>query len=59
MDIQMISYEIIIERVISWAKDREDIKAIVIIGSRARDNVPADKWSDLDLVIFALVNPNE
>lgn len=50
----MISYESIIERVISWSEDREDIRAIVIIGSRARDNVPADEWSDLDLVIFAL-----
>ncbi len=50
----MISYEDIIERVVSWAEYKEDIRAIVIIGSRARSNVPADKWSDLDLVIFAL-----
>ncbi len=31
---------------------REDIRAALIIGSRARVECPADEWSDLDLLIL-------
>jgi aminoglycoside 6-adenylyltransferase len=29
-----------------------DIRAILVIGSRARRHHPADEWSDLDLIVF-------
>jgi len=48
----MSSYENIIDNTISWAKNEEDIRALLIVGSRAREYYPADEWSDLDLVII-------
>ena len=44
------SYELLIRRFCEWAKDRPDIRAVFIIGSRARADHPADEWADLDLV---------
>ncbi|WP_157721805.1 aminoglycoside 6-adenylyltransferase [Tumebacillus avium] len=46
-----MTYEMFLERVTPWAEAREDIRLVMIIGSRARMNVPSDEWSDLDLVI--------
>jgi aminoglycoside 6-adenylyltransferase len=37
-------------RVVSWANARPDIRAMVVIGSRARSD--ADEWSDLDVGFF-------
>ncbi len=42
--------------VADWAAEREDIRALVLVGSQARGNVPPDRWSDLDL-IFLLDDP--
>jgi len=43
-----------LEREISaWANDQDDILALVVIGSRARKDHPADELSDLDLMLFA------
>lgn len=39
-----------------WARSRDDIRALVVVGSQARADLPADRWSDLDL-IFLLANP--
>ena len=39
------------EKLLALAKDDEDIKAIVLIGSSTRDTVQADEYSDLDVVI--------
>ncbi|HVP15800.1 MAG TPA: aminoglycoside 6-adenylyltransferase [candidate division Zixibacteria bacterium] len=50
------SYEQLIRRFCEWAKDRADIRAVFVIGSRARANHPADEWADLDLVIVT-TNP--
>ncbi len=38
--------------IVAWAAGQDDIRAIVIVGSRARSNHPADAWSDLDLIVF-------
>lgn len=46
-------YTDIINRFILYGESDENIRAALIVGSRARENKPADKWSDLDLVIFA------
>jgi aminoglycoside 6-adenylyltransferase len=46
------SYDKIIKEFFAWAKKLEGMRAAVIIGSRARTDHPADKWSDLDIVVF-------
>lgn len=32
-----------------WALAREDVRALFVVGSRAREDHPADEWADLDL----------
>ena len=44
--------ELIAAAVSDWAAEREDIKALLLVGSQARDNVSADRWSDLDLIFL-------
>lgn len=39
-------------RFATWAKTRPDIRAAIVIGSRARQKHSADVWSDLDMVAF-------
>ncbi len=46
------AYERIIRRFLRWAEGRDDIRAAVVVGSRARTDHPADEWADLDLVVF-------
>ncbi len=41
------------ERFVEWASGRRDIRAALVVGSRAREVYPADEWSDLDIVVFA------
>jgi aminoglycoside 6-adenylyltransferase len=40
------------ERFVAWANSRSDIRAAIVVGSRARVERPADEWSDLDIVFF-------
>lgn len=40
----------------SWARLRGDVRAAAVIGSRARSLKPADRWSDVDILILA-TNP--
>lgn len=47
-------YEQFIQRFVAWAETVPDIRAAVVIGSRARTERPADEWSDLDLVFFTM-----
>jgi aminoglycoside 6-adenylyltransferase len=48
------TYDTLIERFVAWAKNEDNIRAVVVIGSRARtEDHPADEWSDLDLLILA------
>ena len=35
-----------------WAQDRDDIRAALVAGSRARPDHPADAYSDLDIMIY-------
>lgn len=37
-------------RVTRWAARHPDVHAVVLVGSRARTDVPADAWSDYDFV---------
>jgi aminoglycoside 6-adenylyltransferase len=45
-------YEQLIERFVRWAETCSDIRAAVIVGSRARVDHPADEWADLDIMII-------
>jgi aminoglycoside 6-adenylyltransferase len=42
----------IIDRFVTWAQGRPDVRAGVILGSWARDEMPADRMSDLDLLVI-------
>jgi aminoglycoside 6-adenylyltransferase len=52
MDRTALGYESLIQEFVSWAQSETDIRAAMIIGSRARTDHPADEWSDLDIVLF-------
>jgi aminoglycoside 6-adenylyltransferase len=47
------AYEQLVERFVRWAQSEENVRAAVVIGSRARVDHPADEWSDLDVIILA------
>jgi aminoglycoside 6-adenylyltransferase len=34
-----------------WAAERDDVHALAIVGSQVRKDTPADRWSDLDLIL--------
>lgn len=38
--------------VADWAGAREDVRAALVVGSQARSDAPADRWSDLDVALF-------
>jgi molybdopterin-guanine dinucleotide biosynthesis protein A len=38
--------------VADWARSREDVRAALLVGSQARSDAPADRWSDLDIGLF-------
>jgi aminoglycoside 6-adenylyltransferase len=40
-----------------WARARADVHAAVVVGSQARSDIPADRWSDLD--VFLVVDDPE
>jgi aminoglycoside 6-adenylyltransferase len=41
-----------LERFGRWAERRPDLAGALLVGSQARDDHPADEWSDLDLVLI-------
>lgn len=45
-------YEHIEAKFVAWAKNEPNIRAALLVGSRARNHKPADEWSDLDLILF-------
>jgi len=49
----MLTYDALIERLTQWALAEPDVRAALVIGSRARTDHPADEWSDLDILVFA------
>lgn len=52
----MDSNNTIIEKIISFAKKRADISAVLLNGSRADKNAPVDEYQDFDIV-FVVNNP--
>lgn len=45
------AYEQLIARFVAWADAQTDVRAALIVGSRAREDRPADEWSDLDVIL--------
>jgi aminoglycoside 6-adenylyltransferase len=35
-----------------WARGRGDVRVALVVGSRARTDIPADRWSDLDVILI-------
>jgi aminoglycoside 6-adenylyltransferase len=44
--------ELVAAAVGEWAASRADVQAAVVVGSQARTDVPADRWSDLDVILI-------
>jgi aminoglycoside 6-adenylyltransferase len=47
-----MSYQQIETNFLGWARNETNIRAAIVIGSRARTHKPADQWSDLDIIFF-------
>ncbi len=47
------AYDRITEQFVAWAADEDAIGAAVVIGSRAREDHPADEWADLDILVLS------
>jgi aminoglycoside 6-adenylyltransferase len=45
--------ERILSKMVAWGTGRDDLRAIAVVGSRARSDHPADPWSDLDVIVMA------
>jgi aminoglycoside 6-adenylyltransferase len=44
--------ERIVSKMVTWGTARDDLRAIIVVGSRAREDHPADEWSDLDVIVM-------
>jgi aminoglycoside 6-adenylyltransferase len=47
------AYAQLLDRFVAWAQSQPDIRAALLVGSRARAERPADEWSDLDIIVLA------
>ncbi len=52
MNAMPLDYDALERDFAAWAQAQPDIRAVVVIGSRARIDPPPDEWSDLDLIVF-------
>ena len=41
----------LLDRVVEWAQTDAGVRALLLLGSRARNEEPADEWSDTDLIV--------
>ena len=47
-------YEELENRFVAWAVTEPTMRSAVVVGSRARQDHPADRWSDLDIICFTI-----
>jgi len=47
-----MDYKTLEDAIARWAAAEHMVQALVVIGSRAREDHTADAWSDLDLILF-------
>lgn len=45
-------YQQLKAELVSWAEDVPDIRAVLVVGSQARQVKPADEYSDLDITLY-------
>jgi aminoglycoside 6-adenylyltransferase len=43
--------EALLAVVTDWGRERRDVRAVLVVGSQARADTPADEWSDIDLAL--------
>ena len=43
--------EVFLDSFVRWAESRNDVRAALLVGSRARVDTPADEWSDVDVAL--------
>jgi len=48
-----LSKKELLQRFLDWTRSQPDIRAVALVGSTARSDHPADKWSDYDLLVVA------
>jgi aminoglycoside 6-adenylyltransferase len=48
-----MSVQRFVDQVAEWAATRSDVQGALLVGSQARSEMPADEYSDVDIVIFA------
>ena len=46
-------YQVLEERLCRWAEGEDNLRAVLVFGSRARSDHAADEWSDLDVLLLA------
>jgi len=44
--------DLVAAQVAEWARERPDVRAAAVVGSQARRDVQADRWSDLDVILL-------
>lgn len=44
--------ELLAAAIADWARERDDVRAALVVGSQVRSDVSADRWSDLDVGLF-------
>jgi aminoglycoside 6-adenylyltransferase len=44
--------DLVAAAIADWAGSRDDVNAAVLVGSQARSETPADRWSDLDVILI-------
>jgi aminoglycoside 6-adenylyltransferase len=44
--------DLVAAAVADWARDRDDVRAAVLVGSQARLETSADRWSDVDVILL-------
>jgi aminoglycoside 6-adenylyltransferase len=52
-----VSIDGFLTQFVEWAEHRDDVHGVLLVGSRARTETPADQWSDIDLVLV-VENPD-
>lgn len=52
LDLSAAAYDRLRERIAAWADTQPNVRAAVVVGSRARTDHPVDRWADLDVVLF-------
>jgi aminoglycoside 6-adenylyltransferase len=48
----MITYQGLEDAISLWAREQPDVRAVLVIGSRAQEHSTVDQYSDLDLVVY-------